>query len=62
MAGQRSARRVFGAVDAVDQLVGRIRNGAEGVWGILAMPAQEDVSDADARKIVAWILAGAPER
>jgi cytochrome c len=56
------ARRYRGAADAVDQLVGRIRNGAEGVWGSLAMPAQEDVSDADAREIVAWILAGAPER
>jgi cytochrome c len=56
------ARRYRGAADAVDQLVGRIRNGAEGVWGNLAMPAQEDVSDADAREIVAWILAGAPER
>ncbi|MFM8682033.1 MAG: c-type cytochrome [Alphaproteobacteria bacterium] len=56
------ARRYRGVADALDLLAGRVRNGAEGVWGALAMPAQEDVSDADARLIVEWILAGAPER
>ena len=56
------ARRYRGAADALDQLVLRIRKGGEGVWGSLAMPAQEDLSDGDTRMIVEWILAGAPER
>lgn len=48
--------------DVLDTLVGRVKKGAEGAWGQVAMPAQEDVSEGDAKTIVEWILAGAPAR
>lgn len=55
------ARRYRGG-DALAALVQRIRNGAEGVWGDVPMPAQQDLAEADATAIITWILAGAPER
>jgi cytochrome c len=48
--------------EARDGLVAKLRKGSEGVWGPVAMPAQIDLGDADARTLVDWILAGAPPR
>ena len=45
--------------EAVAHLVASIRNGGSGRWGDMAMPPQPQVKDADARKLAAWILAGA---
>ena len=44
---------------AVAHLVASIRNGGSGRWGDMAMPPQPQVKDADAKKLAAWILAGA---
>lgn len=44
---------------AVEHLAASIRNGGSGRWGDIAMPPQPQVKDADARKLAAWILAGA---
>ena len=38
------------------ELVRKIRNGGSGEWGTVAMPSQPQLSDADARAIVRWIL------
>ncbi|NIC40305.1 c-type cytochrome [Aquabacterium sp. A08] len=48
-----------GKADAEAYLVGKIKNGGQGVYGAIPMPAQPQVSDADARAIAAWIAAGA---
>lgn len=40
-------------------LIDKIKNGGSGVYGAIPMPAQPQVSDADAQAIVAWILSGA---
>jgi S-disulfanyl-L-cysteine oxidoreductase SoxD len=40
-------------------LVDKIKNGGAGVYGPIPMPAQPQVSDADAQAIAAWIAAGA---
>lgn len=48
-----------GRTDAVAYLVGKIKNGGAGVYGPIPMPAQPQVSDADAQAIAAWIAAGA---
>ncbi len=45
--------------DAQDKLVQSIRNGGVGKWGELPMPAQTNLSEADAKKLAAWILGGA---
>ena len=41
---------------AVDMLATKIKKGGSGVWGPVPMPANTQVSDADARKLAAWVL------
>lgn len=47
--------------DAIPYLVGKIINGGIGVWGEAAMPAQSQVSQVDASKIAAFVMAIAQE-
>ena len=42
--------------DAVATLVTKVRKGGGGVWGSIPMPANPQVTDAEAKKLVAWIL------
>lgn len=49
-----------GAADAAARLARAVREGSQGVWGTVAMPPNAGVTEADARAIVEWILAGAP--
>ncbi len=41
---------------ATDLLANKIRKGGSGVWGPLPMPANNQVSEADAKKLAAWVL------
>ena len=41
---------------AVELLADKIVKGGAGVWGPVAMPANPQVSEADARKLAAWVL------
>ncbi|MGJ7543756.1 c-type cytochrome [Variovorax sp. LT1R16] len=41
---------------AVDTLASKIRKGGAGVWGPVPMPANNQVSEADAKKLAGWIL------
>ena len=41
---------------AVDTLASKIVKGGSGVWGPVPMPANNQVSEADARKLAAWVL------
>ena len=45
--------------DAKDMLTQSIRNGGVGKWGDMPMPSQAKLSEADAKKLAAWILGGA---
>lgn len=51
------ASKYKGQKDAESYLQGKILKGGTGVWGNMAMPASANVSDAEARKLAAWILA-----
>ncbi|MBX9871111.1 MAG: c-type cytochrome [Burkholderiaceae bacterium] len=42
---------------ATDMLATKVIKGGSGAWGPVPMPANPQVSDADAKKLVAWILA-----
>lgn len=42
---------------AVDLLATKIIKGGSGVWGPVPMPANNQVSEADAKKLAAWVLA-----
>ena len=41
---------------AVDTLASKIVKGGSGVWGPVPMPANNQVSEADAKKLAAWVL------
>lgn len=41
---------------AIDGLAAKVRSGGRGSWGVVPMPANPQVSEVDARKIVAWML------
>lgn len=45
-----------GQADAPEKLVTKVIKGGGGVWGAIPMPANPQVSPADAQKLVAWIL------
>lgn len=47
----------FGGQAGVDEYLAKvIRSGSRGQWGAIPMPAQSQVSEADARKLAQWIL------
>ena len=42
--------------DAVEYLTGKIKSGGMGVWGPIPMPAQAQLSDAQAKELAQWVL------
>ena len=50
------AAKYAGQKDAVDKLAVKIIKGGSGVWGPVPMPANAQVSEADAKKLAAWVL------
>lgn len=51
------AKKYDGDKTAEDKLVAKVIKGGSGVWGAIPMPANPQVSEADARTLVKWILA-----
>jgi cytochrome c len=56
---QDVAKKYAGQKDAVSDLANSIKAGGAGKWGPVPMPAQPALSDADAKTLATWILAGA---
>ena len=50
------ARRYAGEASAITKLTARIREGGSGDWGDVAMTPHPDVTDAQAKQMLAWIL------
>ena len=50
------AAKYAGQKDAEDKLVQKVIKGGSGVWGAVPMPANPQVSEAEARTLVKWIL------
>jgi cytochrome c len=50
------AAKYAGQKDAVDRLAAKIQKGGSGVWGPVPMPANAQVSEAEAKKLAAWVL------
>jgi len=50
------ANRYRGQSDAADKLAKKIRAGGGGVWGPIPMPANPQVSEAEAKKLADYIL------
>ncbi|RYE80982.1 MAG: c-type cytochrome [Oxalobacteraceae bacterium] len=51
------AAKYAGQKDAEEKLAQKVQKGSVGVWGQIPMPANTQVSDAEARTLVKWILA-----
>jgi len=51
------AAKYAGQKDAEDKLVGKVLKGGSGVWGTMPMPANPQVSEAEARTLVKWVMA-----
>ncbi|MGH6649101.1 c-type cytochrome [Aquabacterium sp.] len=54
---QDVAKKYKGQKDAEAKLVQKVLKGGGGVWGTMAMPANPQVSEAEAKQLVKWILA-----
>ncbi|MDF1485356.1 c-type cytochrome [Ramlibacter sp. H39-3-26] len=50
------AAKYAGQKDAADKLATKILKGGSGVWGPVPMPANTQVTEAEARKLAAWVL------
>ena len=50
------AAKYAGQKDAVDKLAVKIMKGGSGVWGPVPMPANTQVSEAEAKQLAAWVL------
>jgi cytochrome c len=50
------AAKYAGQKDAPAALVQKILKGGSGVWGPVPMPAITQVSEAEAKQLVAWVL------
>lgn len=50
------AKKYKGDAGAAAHLVGVIKKGGKGTWGQIPMPPHPQVSDADAKKLVDWVL------
>ena len=53
---QDVARKYAGQKDASDKLASKIMKGGAGVWGVIPMPVNSQVNEAEARKLANWIL------
>jgi cytochrome c len=50
------AAKYAGQKGAEDKLVQKVMKGGSGVWGPVPMPANPQVSEAEARSLVKWVL------
>lgn len=50
------AKKYAGDKNAAAMLATKIMKGGSGVWGPVPMPANPQVSEAEAKKLAAWVL------
>ena len=50
------AAKYAGQKDAADKLAVKIVKGGSGVWGAVPMPANPQVSEAEAKQLADWIM------
>jgi cytochrome c len=50
------ASKYAGDKTATDKLVLKVIKGGSGAWGAIPMPANPQVNEAEAKRLVAWIL------
>ena len=56
---QEVAKKYAGDKTAEAKLIDKVKKGGSGVWGPIPMPPNPQVSDADLKILVKWVLGGA---
>lgn len=56
---QDVAKKYAGDKTADAKLIEKVKKGGSGTWGAIPMPPNAQVSDADIKTLVTWVLAGA---
>ncbi len=56
---QDVAKKYAGQKEATALVSDSVRKGGSGKWGAIPMPAQPNLSEADAKTLAEWILSGA---
>ena len=52
----RDVARRYAGQDVTDKLAAKIRSGGADAWGPVPMPANPQVSDAESKRLAAWVL------
>lgn len=50
------AAKYAGQKDAEDKLTQKVLKGGSGSWGVVPMPANTQINEAEARTLVKWVL------
>jgi cytochrome c len=50
------AAKYAGQKDAENKLVAKVMKGGSGSWGVIVMPANPQVTEAEAHTLVKWVL------
>ena len=56
---QDVAKKYADQKDALAKLTESVRKGGSGKWGPIPMPAQPNLSEADAKTLAEWVISGA---
>jgi len=59
---QQVAQKYKGDAQASAKLAKKVKDGGAGVWGSIPMPSHPAMNDGDVKAVVAWVLAGAPQK
>ncbi|MFZ4625768.1 MAG: c-type cytochrome [Rhodoferax sp.] len=54
--GYKDIAKKYAGQDVAAKLATKIMKGGSGVWGAIPMPANPQVSEADAKQLATWIL------
>lgn len=52
----KDVAKKYAGQDVMTRLTNKVKQGGSGVWGAIPMPANPQVSDAEAKQLVAWVL------
>ena len=50
------AKKYAGNPKAVEMLLSKVMKGGSGVWGPVPMPANTQINEAEAKRLIAWVL------
>ncbi|MDO8317631.1 c-type cytochrome [Rhodoferax sp.] len=52
----KDVAKKYAGQDVVAKLANKVKQGGSGVWGAIPMPANPQVSDAEAKQLATWVL------